>query len=187
MIPFVAALLLASVQTPADEARMQRIGPHVSACIRGQAAPGELIETCAERLAVQADEAKAREAVQAARRAEEEVVAARLWGEPCDPLDEMTGACPDDRRMASHARACIERRPEDQTLEACVAHREEIGDRYDTWARNAEAARARSATPEPPPDPEPPADRNGCRRERVVSPDGQSVSYAFVCNRTWTR
>lgn len=58
MIALLTALFLATFQTPPDEARMQRIGPHVPACIRGEAAPNELIETCAERLAVRA-EAKA--------------------------------------------------------------------------------------------------------------------------------
>ncbi|MBX3477598.1 MAG: hypothetical protein KF910_08315 [Brevundimonas sp.] len=181
MIPFVAALLLAAVQTPADEARMQRIGPHVSACIRGQAAQGELIEACAERLAARAE-------VVAARRAEEEAEALRLWGEPCDPLDEVTGHCPAEKRMASHARACIDRRPDDQTLQDCVAGREAAGERYDHWAESVQARRqAEAARAEPEPDPDPAADRNGCRRERVISPDGQSVSYSFACNRSWTR
>lgn len=180
-------LLFAAAQTPPDEARMQRIGPHVPACIQGEAAAGELIEACAERLAVRAEAAAAVARVVAARRAEEEAEAVRLWGEPCSVWDERGGRCPAEQLMASHARACIEQRPEGQTLQACVAHREAIGDRYDTWAQRAEEASARAATPVPEPEPAPPADRNGCRRERVVSPDGQSFSWSLVCNRTWRR
>lgn len=175
MITLFAALML-FVQSPPDEARMQRIGPHVPACIRGEAAPNELIETCAERLALRAETA-------AARRAVDEAEALRLWGEPCDAMDEMTGVCPADRRMASHARACIDARPETQSLRDCVAEREAAGTRYDTWARRTEEANARAAAPEPAAEPvrprQPPQPR--CRRETTRSQDGTSISTTLIC------
>ena len=180
MITLLAALLLI-VQSPPDAARMQRIGPHVPACIRGEALPNELIETCAERLAVRAEAQAVQDRILAARRATEEAEAIRLWGEPCDTLDERMGTCPAERRMASHARACITRRPADQSLQACVAQRETAGERYDTWAQRAEEAKARAALPEPEAEPEPPPARPRCRRETVRSQDGTSVSTTLIC------
>lgn len=182
MIALLTALMFATVQSPPDEARMQRIGPHVPACINGQASPGELIEVCAERLAVRAE-------VRAARRAEEQAQALRLWGEPCDALTDMAGECPAEQQPATYARHCIDYRQDDESLEVCVARREMQAERM--AERQRQAAERAAAPPAPQTEPEPeapaPADRNGCRRERVVSPDGQSVSYSFVCNRTWTR
>ena len=182
MITLLTALFLATFQTPPDEARMQRIGPHVPACIRGEAAPNELIETCAERLAVRAEAKAVQDRILEARRATERAEAVRLWGEPCDDMDEMTGNCPADRRMASHAKACIEARPEGQGLRDCVAHLEASGTRYDTWVQRAEEAKARAATPEPQAEPEPaPPPRPRCRRETTRSPDGASVSTTLIC------
>lgn len=184
MIALLATLIFA-VQSPASGARLERIGPHVPACIQGKALPNELIETCAERLAVLAETA-------AVRRTAETAEALRLWGEPCNAFDEMADACPVEQLMAGHARRCIDDRPGDETLQACVTRHEDRRLRWAAMQAQAEEAQRRNpippATPEPEsePEPAPPPDRNGCRRERVVSPDGQSVSWSLQCNRTWT-
>jgi hypothetical protein len=182
MITLLTALLFA-VQSPPSGAQLERIGPHVPACIQGKALPNELIETCAERLAVIAEAA-------AVRRAAETAEALRLWGEPCNAFAELAGDCPAEQLMASHARRCIDARPVDETLQACVARLEDRRQRWAAMQAEAEEAQRRNPapppTPEPEPTPEPPSNLNGCRRERVVSPDGQSVSYSVRCNRTWT-